>query len=298
MKKNLFEFRDSSISYLTSRVRDKIILTALAAARRAHPDSPRLAVLPSDYVGTHIILDGIYERREIGVLIALFRVSQLQETLCLDIGANVGNHSIAFAPYFKKVIAFEPNPVMASLVGTNILLSGAQNVSLHAVGLGQCDDDLAFGYADKSNFGTGSFLPSNQKIDGGLILPIRAGDAFIAAYEPEIARDELRVGFVKCDVEGLEADVFKGLKELLTKHSPIITFECNRREEGEAVWSVLSDAGYRNLYRFRQTGDSSSSIRRWAERLFFGHSCWVEPISAIPLSRANLIATVAPLTVA
>ena len=41
----------------------------------------------------------------------------------LDIGANIGNHTIFFAEIFAKVIAFEPNPKTHSvlIINTNNL---------------------------------------------------------------------------------------------------------------------------------------------------------------------------------
>ena len=57
--------------------------------------------------------------------------------ICLDIGANVGNHTVFFARHcgFSEVIPFEPNPVAAEMFRRNVQLNELRNVNLQYVGI-------------------------------------------------------------------------------------------------------------------------------------------------------------------
>ena len=70
--------------------------------------------MPGDHIGDSIFIDGLYEgallQSAFSTLLA-GRTQQFAESACLDIGANIGNHSGFFADRFARVIAMEPNPI-------------------------------------------------------------------------------------------------------------------------------------------------------------------------------------------
>lgn len=279
-------------TYAIRRAYDLLAKKMVPASRKHLPPQPRFAVIPTDYLGISIIGNGIYERREIEFLKSLFRMRGLQSSVFLDIGGNIGNHSISFADSFSEVVAFEPNPPIASLFKTNLLLSGTGNVRLHEVGLGQADAELRFSLLEAGNDGSGSFASGR----GDVVLPVRHGDRYLADSEPEIAAGAKRIGFVKCDVEGFEADVFAGLRETLSRHRPILAFESNHRPAGEQAWAALRAAGYDTLSCLRETGDNGSRLIQETKRLLLGYSCWLEPVSTVPERRSNLVASFGPLS--
>jgi FkbM family methyltransferase len=278
-------------TYTIRRAYDLLAKAIVPGSRKHLPAAPRLAVIPTDYLGISIIGNGIYERREIELLRNLFRARNLQDTTFLDIGGNIGNHSASLAASFAEVIAFEPNPPIASLFKTNLLLSGTSNVRLHEVGLGREDAELRFSLLQAGNDGSGSFASGK----GDIVLPVRHGDRYLAQHEPEISNGAQRIGFVKCDVEGFEADVFAGLCGTFAQHRPLLTFESNHRPDGEKAWAELRAAGYDTLSCLRETGDDGSRPLQELKRLVLGYSCWAEEIRSIPDRRCNLIASFGPL---
>ena len=169
-----------------------------------------------------------------------------------------------------------------------MLLSGSANVRLHEVGLGREDAELSFGLIEDGNDGSGSFVSGK----GGKTLPVRKGDRFIAAHEPDLASGAKRIGFVKCDVESFEAEVFGGLRMTLSQHKPLVTFESNRKAAGEEAWAELRAAGYDTLHVLRETGDDSSKIIQEVKRLAGGYTAWLETRPSIPDRRCNLVASV------
>ncbi len=80
------------------------------------------AIFLGDLVSSHIIRHGYYEKRELEALArALFSRSTSPMSTALDIGANIGNHAAFLSNHFGRVIAFEPNPMVACLLKANAM---------------------------------------------------------------------------------------------------------------------------------------------------------------------------------
>ena len=57
-------------------------------------------------IGKQIISYGFTEKH---ILDTIFKkLKKTKNHICLDVGANIGSHSIFFSNYFKKIISFEP----------------------------------------------------------------------------------------------------------------------------------------------------------------------------------------------
>jgi FkbM family methyltransferase len=253
---------------------------------------PRLAVVPSEHIGLAVAAAGLYEADEIALIKRLAASHDLSETLCLDIGANIGNHACALRSSFAGIIAFEPNPPVAALLRANLLLNGYGDVTVHQVGLAEVDAELPFSVAEAGNDGSGAFAAG-----GRVTLPVRNGDAFLAAHAPHLDPDNRRIGFIKCDVQGFERQVFMGLRRTLEAHRPLVMFESEGRAEGEASWDALRSAGYAHLTRIRSRGDDKGKLAREWARLRGGSHCWLEPIAAIPDGHCNLLVSTERLDV-
>jgi FkbM family methyltransferase len=248
---------------------------------------PRLAAVATEHVGIAIASTGLYEADEIDLVRKVLVASNLQDTVMLDIGANIGNHTCALASHVGRVLAFEPNPPTAALLRANALLNDLPQVTVHEVGLAEVDAELPYGIVEEGNDGSGAFGVSPS----GKTLPVRNGDAFLARHERRIADGNQRIGFIKCDVQGFERDVFAGLSNTLRVHQPIIMFESDNHADGMASWKVLQACGYHNLARIRAPGDDLGKLAREWQRLRQGTACWLEPIDALPPAHCNLLAS-------
>ncbi len=113
----------------------------------------------------------------------------------VDIGSNVGNHSIYVGKFLhpREIIVFEPNPPAIRMLKINLALNGLQQVAdLTYLGTGLADMPCrAQAWVPTGNLG-GTWLETTNE-DGALVL-IRGDDA--------LARR--RVDFLKIDVEGME----------------------------------------------------------------------------------------------
>lgn len=191
-----------------------------------------LRLFPGEYVDGEIFVHGAYEYR----LLALIE-RHVRGGTFVDVGANIGNHALYLAGSFDRVICFEPNPPVVARLRENIALSGASNIVVYAVGLGEEDGALPFHHNYAGNAGGGTFLDADFPVSG--TLPIRVGD--------EVLCDCGRVALLKVDVEGFEPFVFRGLRGTIAKHRPIVIFERDCRRQRLGDWGQIADClpGYR-----------------------------------------------------
>ncbi|MEO8554835.1 MAG: FkbM family methyltransferase, partial [Kofleriaceae bacterium] len=157
-----------------------------------------------------------FEARERELAGELLRAHHGEERAIVDVGAHVGLHALTWARRFPRahVIAIEPSPVtcarLARNVARNHLAVEVREVALaDHVGDGDLhvtDDD---GYAGLSD--------TRRK-------PIRDLIAVQVTTLDTIAA-ELRLGLVKIDVEGHEAEVIAGGRRSLLRDRPVLVVE-------------------------------------------------------------------------
>ncbi|MDB5677657.1 FkbM family methyltransferase, partial [Sphingomonas bacterium] len=152
-------------------------------------------------------LYGGYEREQIDLFLSL--IPRDRRDTILDIGANIGTHSLRFSQAFERVLSFEPNPLVIDRLRRNVTLNAADNIAVHHVGLGETSADLDLFAPVGTNQGLGTFVTTDQ-----YDLPltrigtsrIEAGDAYVSAHAAG------RIDAIKCDVQGFEVQVFAGLQ--------------------------------------------------------------------------------------
>jgi rfaE bifunctional protein nucleotidyltransferase chain/domain len=134
--------------------------------------------------------------------------------VALDIGANIGNHSIFFSKFiFDKTYSFEADVRNFTLLSENKVRNniGDDKLIIHNVALS--DGNYKYNLQEfESNMGgtkviEGSGEPTTQKLD-----------------EFELPK----VDFIKIDVEGHELKVLKGAVNLINRDFPDIAMECLR----------------------------------------------------------------------
>lgn len=138
----------------------------------------------------------------------------------LDVGANIGFHTLYFAELVGKsgkVIAFEPIEVNYKALQQNLALNEFPQVVAVNSALGSTNSILNI-HIDDNALNPGAF---NLFEDGEKNTSINCvkGDDYLA--ENQIAQ----IDFIKVDVEGFELEVFKGLSETLRRCKPILVFE-------------------------------------------------------------------------
>lgn len=163
-------------------------------------------------------------------------------SVILDIGANIGNHAIYFDKFVspKTVYVFEPLSRAITMMLQNVALTYSHSINLEYIGLALSDKD---GYVIpyntcEHNMGATDFreiLPEEDIDISNVGVRTITGDS--------IFRD-LKVDFIKIDVEGMEFKVLAGLAETITKNKPIIFIEVNKNKMNELEQWLLSNDYY------------------------------------------------------
>lgn len=187
---------------------------------------------PSEFVDQHIFHHGIYERRFLELIAKGFP----KGSVALDIGANIGNHSIYLASNFASIHAFEPNPNVLSRLRKNIELNQLSNIVVHPIGLGNASATLPFRENNDGNLGASGFLKPGEVLaarSSQLELRIENADDYVSALGLD------RIDFIKVDVEGWEPQLFEGMAGTIAKHRPTIAFEHHGGEVAEGDYNRI-----------------------------------------------------------
>jgi FkbM family methyltransferase len=183
-------------------------------------------------------VDGtFYEPEELAIIARHFPIGGT----FLDIGANVGNHTLYVAKFLRasRIVCFEPNPPAIALLESNVWLNGlARIVDGSYLGIGLSDhaqENVAMRYG-RGNLGGGRIV---QEVGS---IRLERADFLLAGQ---------RFDFIKIDVEGMELAVLAGMSGLLATHRPRMFIEVdNGNAAGFQTW--LEEAGYQVLEEFRR----------------------------------------------
>ena len=168
----------------------------------------------------HIFYYGAYEKPILFFFRDLVESGSVDRRIFLDIGANVGQHSLFMSKFVKTVHAFEPYEPVLKKFRRLIEINGIENVVIHSFGLGNEDSKKLFYRPPDINLGIGSFVPDfSRENTPDSALEIRKGDDVLeySGIGP--------VGLIKMDIEGYEKSALLGLQRTLRKDRPVVAFE-------------------------------------------------------------------------
>jgi FkbM family methyltransferase len=240
----IFEAAHSRNSTLVAENKRKLFAKLFAISKDHVLQKRRqLAVFSFDFIGHHINLDGVFEKGELDTVFQwLSKEKNAFSGVAIDVGANIGNHSLYFSDYYQSVYSFEPNPRTFQVLKINSQLvknvqcfdygisseNRSANLNVYANNIGHSD------IADKATQDT---------------VPIKLStlDAAIDA--------DLKVKLLKIDVEGHEYQAILGSKAVIEANMPIILFEqlSSEFENGSSkVISLLKSMGYSRFASVKQ----------------------------------------------
>lgn len=191
----------------------------------------------------------------------------------LDIGANIGAHTLPFARCVAphgKVIAFEPTAYAHAKLRTNLQLNPHLDaiVKLEQIML-----------AETSNASMATTIYSSWPLGGSGTevhpkhrgLAMTTDNARVASVDDYVARSNIaRINFVKLDVDGYECSVLRGAQRTLQRDLPTILMEImpyGLTEQGSSLdelFGILVPLGYA-LYDLN--GDSLPADRSLSDRV-------------------------------
>ena len=162
----------------------------------------------------------------------------------LDVGANIGNHSVYFAKAMKrKVVCVEPNPEVIPTLQHNLDSNAAEHL-IYKCGLGESDGKFRVDNknpAYENNCGAASLV---KDMSGN--IPVHTLDGLVDGMVKRLSGQPLVA--IKADVEGMEAAVLKGAIGTLARFKPDLFLEVTDPEAMSSLEEILTPLNYKRLY--------------------------------------------------
>jgi FkbM family methyltransferase len=185
------------------------------------------------YIGRSFELYGEFSEGEVG----LFRQILRPGMLVVDVGANIGAHSLALARIVGeggRVLAIEPQRLPFQTLCANMAINSIVNATCVPCALGRAPGWISVPnlnpYA-RGNFGGVSL--GNR--DSGERVEVRTLDSF------ELGQCHL----IKIDAEGMESEVLEGARDTIARCEPVLYVENDRPEKSAELVRLIASFGYR-----------------------------------------------------
>ncbi|MFQ6540247.1 MULTISPECIES: FkbM family methyltransferase [Aphanothece] len=155
-------------------------------------------------------------------MVGLFKALATDSITAIDVGANIGCTSLLFSTLARDVYAFEPSKTTFSFLRKNIERSGATNVHLVNIGLGDKAGEYPLTFSPTNR--SGGFVSNQTLASVGHVteaINIETMDSICSSLNIPA------VDFIKIDVEGFEASVLRGGKYTIQRNKPTVVLELN-----------------------------------------------------------------------
>jgi FkbM family methyltransferase len=207
------------------------------------------------YIGASLRKYGEFSGEEI----ALFRVIVQPGRTVLDVGANIGVHTVELSRLTGPagvVHAFEPQRLIYQVLCANVALNSLTNVFTHHAAVGATGGSLLVPTLDpggRHNYGGVSLLgsPHGEPVPMFTIDSLDLGDC----------------QFIKLDVEGMETEALHGAEATIRRFRPMLYVENDRQARSAELISVLFQYGYR-LYWHLPPIYTANNFRSDTENIF------------------------------
>lgn len=162
---------------------------------------------------------------------------------CVDVGANVGVHTVRLARLAGRdgeVIAIEPDPGVAERARRNIALNGLSNVRVIDAAASERVGEMRLYRPSQrdTNRARASLMHHRYLTGPATTVPVVTIDNLCA---------DAPVALIKIDVEGHEAAVVRGAADTIARYTPSIVFEYAPElldDAAQTPFGWLAERGY------------------------------------------------------
>jgi FkbM family methyltransferase len=177
----------------------------------------------------------------------------------LDVGANIGNHSIFLAHRLnlERVTPIEPQPSILHLLRANLGLNWHPSFDFSYLGIALSDQAgwARIGSFDERNIGGTRIVPAtggHESADNRAAYPVRlcVGDDLFRAGDFDM---------FKIDVEGMEIEALRGLRHCLEGVEGVIFVEVHDDNAADFAGS-LGEMGFRKVDEYRRYAKCSNWV--------------------------------------
>jgi FkbM family methyltransferase len=200
-------------------------------------DNQKIYYDPNTDIGTSLFFNGSFEKNELDICRKYIK----ENSIVVDIGANIGIHSIYFSQIAKKglVLAFEP-----ALEPYSLMLSNIKDIdNILPVNLAVSNSDQIADFYITTDNAYSSLKDTKRKTIKNIkrIICCKLDDLMLGLNLDHI-------DFVKIDVEGFEHNVLEGMQKIIEIHRPVIFCEIYQGTDSnnypEETIKFISNLGY------------------------------------------------------
>lgn len=184
---------------------------------------------PADFIQKHIVDKNEFFEQDILERLDLYIPDN---ATILDIGANIGNHTLYWSRRALSIYSFEPVKETFDILNKNISINSLENkVNLFNIGLSDKSSKAIFNRFIADNIGANSVSHSEE------------GDMKLEALD-NMDINFNKIDFVKIDVENHEEFALLGMGKTLKKYKPIVFIEV-QKENFEKINNILNSYGFK-----------------------------------------------------
>jgi FkbM family methyltransferase len=198
----------------------------------------------SSSIEYHLLFRGAHEPGIMDLMRELIQPGDV----CLDVGANVGAHTLLMAKLTGsqgRLVSLEPHPALCRRLRQNVDLNRYDHVTVLEAALAATDGELDFYGVDPARFDQGrSCLKPAEGATQAMRVSSITGETLVKTC------DLTGCDFIKMDVEGAEKTALEELAPLIQKYRPVVLFEYRDQQwslfgaTAEDVLPTFIDRGY------------------------------------------------------
>jgi FkbM family methyltransferase len=195
---------------------------------------------PNDFLGKTLDEYGEWGFSELDLLKQLIKPG----FLILDVGANIGTHTLSFAGMTGEtglVYAFEPQRLLFEFLSANIIINNYLNVFPMMAGVSDTNGEIIVPVVNPN---------MNANAGGYNIEGHTSGDLVRLLTIDSLNLN--RCNLIKVDVEGMERKVLLGARQTITRYRPFLFVENNVPENSAALIDLILEMKYKVWWFFTE----------------------------------------------
>jgi FkbM family methyltransferase len=192
-------------------------------------------------------------------------------SMCIDIGANIGEHTVSMALAVGKsgmVLSFDPNPIVFDILKANSELNThLTNIKPFNCAISETDSEYYYNSSEAS-FSNGGISIEKENNHGKFQLDQKIKgvnlDTFLHQY---FEQDLSKLRLIKVDTEGYDKEILKSIAPVISQYKPVIIAECFPKlntEERIDLFNTIAKHGY-DLYYFRDIDRIDDTVKITAD---------------------------------
>ena len=188
-------------------------------------------------------------------------------SLCIDIGANIGERTVSIALSAGKdglVLAFDPNPYVFEILKVNAGLNkDLTNIKPFPFAITIEDGEFYYNSSEASMANGGiSSEPNNRHGSFKLDEKIK-GINLEKFLETNFKEWTSKLAIIKIDTEGYDKEILNSIFPIIEKYKPIIFAECFKKltkDERDELYETIVKHGY-ELYYFEDFTEPTTIVK-------------------------------------